>query len=156
MLIAPFRDLQIGKMSAGRNQPSLLRLGKIIHILHDHSGIRPFHRAVTEQSVDHFRNLIVGCGSEHRIHFRDFLQDLLFITLCQTACHDQFLKDSRLFKLSHFQNSLNTLFLGIVDKTAGINDHNIRLRLIIDHLMPLLCQKSQHHFRIHQILIAAQ
>ena len=58
--------------------------------------------------------------------------------------------------LCHFQNILDTFFLGISDETAGIDDNPVRLCLAVRHGKVLLFQKPQHTLGIYQILVTAK
>ena len=43
-----------------------------------------------------------------------------------------------------------------MDKTASVDHDDIRFAFIIRHLIPSGCQKSEHDFRIRQILITSK
>ena len=93
---------------------------------------------------------------QYAVHFRNLRQDLILIALSQTSSHKKSLTPSLFFTAGHFQNRIYTLFLGITDKTAGINDNHICFFFRIGELKAVTSQDAQHLFRIHQILIAAQ
>ena len=140
MLIASFCNLQIGKMPARRHQAPRIHQRQRVDVFH-------FHVAFASQRFLHrFYNLVIGCGSQHRIHFRNLIQNLLLVSLRQAAGHNQHLKPSIRLVLCHLQNRLDALFLGVMDETAGIDDNDIRLHLIIHHPVSFGSQKSQHNF----------
>ena len=63
--------------------------------------------------------------AEGRVDFRELVENLLLIALCQTPGHDQSFQLPFFFVLCHLKNGLNTFLLCIMNKTAGINNNNI-------------------------------
>ncbi len=90
------------------------------------------------------------------IHFFDFFLNFFPVTLGQTPCHNQRFNIPVLSKFCHLQNRINTLLLGVIYETAGIDDNCLRLPFIVGKGITALAQKSQHLFRIHQILVTSQ
>lgn len=124
---------------------------------------------VTPPTAGELRRRLVGRGTEtmdvieyrmsrakNYVHLRNLIQDLLLIPLGQAAGYRQNLKASFLFIFCHLQNGLDTLFFGIMDKTAGIDHDNICLRLLVHDPIPLGIQKAKHHLRIHQVFVTPQ
>ena len=139
MLVTPFRNLQMcivsscGQDSAGfrHNQTVCISVQKLLF-----SGSR---------LLNHLRNPVVGSRSHNCIHFRNLFQDLLPVSLRQTSGHDQPFQLSLVFPFCHFKNRIHALFLGISDKTAGIYNNDIRLRLIIRKSISFFCEQAEHH-----------
>ena len=150
MLAAPFRDLQIGVMSARGDDPVRVCQWKCIQVF---GGNLPFPFQSLLDCPDNLR--ICRCAKD-RVYLRDLIKDLLLVTLCQASGHDQSLQPALFLILRHLQNGLDTFFFCVMDKTTGIDDDHIRFLLIIHHLISFFCKKPQHHFRIYQIFVAAK
>ena len=140
VLIAALRDLQMCIMSASSQHT--LGIGQYQPV-----NILTFQHMLAAKCFFHrLDNAVVGSGSQHCIHFRNLVNDLLLITLCHTSGHDQSLTFCIFFVLCHLQDRVNTLFLGITNKTAGVHNDHICFHLVICKTISLFCQKSQHHF----------
>ena len=103
-----------------------------------------------------FPDCIIGIGSKNRIHFRDLFLHFILITLRQTTGYDQRLAYACLLLFSHLKDRIDAFFLRISDKTATVDDDDIRLGLIIDKCNSVAGQHSDHIFRIDKVLVAAQ
>ena len=69
--------------------------------------------------------------AKNTVYLRDFIDDLLFVTLGHAAGHDQCLAFSGLFQFCHLQDGVHTLFFCVIDETAGIDHNDICLVFIV-------------------------
>ena len=150
MLVAAFRDLQVAEMSTCCKDTFASCIRQIINITEFFEMISGY---CFFQSL---YDVAVGCSSKNSINLRNLLNDLFLVSLCHTAGNDQCMAASCFFVLCHFKNGFHTLFLGILDKTAGIDHDCICLRFIVCDLMTSGCKKSQHFFGIRQVLVTAK
>ena len=134
MLVTSLCDLQIGKMSSGCNKTLCLRQWQCINIRKDHFLIS------FKCCIYRIQYFIICRRSKYFVYFRYFFQNFIFITLCHAPRHDQCFYFSFFFQFCHLKDILNTFFLGIMNKAAGIDHDNIRFLLIICHLISSGCQ----------------
>ena len=87
--------------------------------------------AIARKSLIHcLDNRIVTGSPEHRIDFRNLLQDFVFIALRQTSCdHECF--QIPFFISCHLKDRINALFFGVMNETACVDDDHIRLFLVV-------------------------
>ena len=150
VLVTAFCDLQITEMSASSKDTFASCVRKIVNITELFemiSGCCFFQRLY---------DVSIGRGSKNSIYFRNLLDDLLLISLCHTAGNNQGMAASCFLVFCHLKNGFHTLFLGVLDKTAGIDHDCICLCLIVCDLMTSGCKKSQHFLGIRQVLITAK
>ena len=150
MLVAPLCNFQIIIITAGSQNTLFPAYRLFIQIL------QIIFRLSLQCLFQRFHDLLCSRGAEDGIHLRDFLLDLVMVSLSQTARYDQRLQLSAYPALSHLQDGINTLFLGVTDKAAGIDDHCICLFFIICDLISLLREHTEHHLRIHQVFITSK
>ena len=110
----------------------------------------------SESLIHRLCNGIICGSSQNRVHLFDFIQDFLLVPLSQAACDNQGLAASAFAVFSHLQNRIDTFFLGVAYKAAGIDYDNICFCLIVRELISFLFQELQHHLGIHQVFIAAK
>ena len=137
-------------MAARRHQPFCLRQGQGVRVCDHHAALAGKGR------IHRVQDPVKGCCAEHLVHLRDLIQDLLPVPLGQTAGYDQRLRLPAFPVLRHLQDVLDALFHGVMDEAAGIDDDHIGLCLIIRHLIASRCQKTQHGFRVRQVLITSE
>ena len=150
MLITAFCDLQITEMSASSKDTFASCVRKIVNITELFemiSGYCFFQRLY---------DISIGRGSKNSIYFRNLLDDLLLISLCHTAGNNQGMAASCFLVFCHLKNGFHTLFLGVLDKTAGIDHNGICLCLIVYDLMSSGCEKSQHLLGVCQVFVTAK
>ena len=150
MLVTSFGDLQIGVMTACREDSAPIRkrdLSQIVKFLNALSG---------ECFFDHFADCIIGCGSDNRVHLRKGLSDLIRVALGHTAAGNQCPAASFLFICSHLKKAVDGLLLRFGDKAAGIHDDHICLLFIVRQVIISLADEPEHLFRIHAVFITAQ
>ena len=95
--------------------------------------------------------------AHERIDFGQQLGQLVAEALGQAARHDQRLaRPARLPKLVGLQNRIDAFLLGVLDKGAGVDDHDIRRRGVVDDFHARLQQRAEHDFRIDQVFGATQ
>ena len=150
VLVTAFCDLQISEMTAGCKNTFASCIRKII-------DITVFLKMITSCCLfQSLYDVAVGCGSKNSIYLRNLFDDLFLVSLCHTTGNDQCMATSCFFVLCHFKNGFYTLFLGILDKTAGIDHDSICLCFIVCDLMTSGCKKSQHFLGIRQVLVTAK
>ena len=143
MFITAFCYLEVSEMSACCENTFAKLFRKIINIF-KFLEMFSFHCF-----TDCLKDVSVGSCAKYCIYFRYFLNDLILITLCHTSGHDQSLTFCIFFVLCHLQDRVNTLFLGIIDKAAGVDDDNICLCLIIRDLDSVITEHSKHKFCVY-------
>ena len=111
---------------------------------------------LAEQPGQNLSDLLIRGGSKDSVYLRDLICDLLLIPLGQTPGYNEGLTFSFFLITGHLQDRIYALFLGVSDKAAGIDQNRIRLGLIICKGHAQAAGHTQHFFRIHQILVAAQ
>ena len=150
VLVAALCNLQIGKISSCCKYSfftSKRRLVKSFQMVLSLTG---------QYLIQCLNYLFQRCCADNGIYLFNFFLDFCLIALCQAPRYDQCLKLPCFFQFSKLQDRLNALFLGIIDKAAGIDYRRICLCLIIGKGVSPLLQHAKHHFRIYQILITAK
>ena len=150
MLITALGDLQVFITASGCHNSFMFTFRHPVQVIKKSclfSGTRGTYRLF---------NFIIAAGSDNGVHLRNFLQDFFLVALCHTAGDDQRLTDAVLLHAGQIQDGLNALFFGGINKTAGIDDNNICLCLIVRHGKASAGQFSQHMLRIHQIFVASE
>ena len=150
MFIAALSDLQVFITASGCHNSFMFTFRHPVQIIKKSclfSGTRGIYRLF---------NFIIAAGSDNGVYLRNFLQNFFLVALCHTAGDNQRLTDAVLLHAGQIQNSLNALFFGRINKAAGIDDNNIRLRLVVRHGKASAGQFSQHMLRIHQIFVASK
>ena len=150
VLVAALSDLQVGKVPARRHQPLCIRQRQRVDI-RQHDRVFPCKRR-----VHRVQNPVICRRPQHFIHLRDLIQDLLPVPLRQAACDDERPGLSLFLIFRHLKDVLDTLFLGVMDKAAGVDDDDVRLCLIIRHLISPRRKQAEHHLCVHQVLVAPE
>lgn len=92
------------------------------------------------------------------VYLRNFFLQIIFIPLGKTAGYIDFINQTFLFSIYVPQNGVNRLLLGVVNKSAGVD--NYHTGVIIRHLMTCInavaAQLGEQHFAVHQVFGAAQ
>ena len=148
MLVAAFRNFHVGVVSAGGYDtlfPVNRRGADILKIIFG---------PACQGFVHAFCNFVNRHGADDGIHTRNFLLDFFFVALCQTAGSNKDFNHALFLQLLHFQKGVDAFFLGIPDKAAGVYHHHIGFRFIVRKGITLFRKLSQHHLRVHQVLIA--
>ena len=131
-------NLKISEMSACCQHSFSKLLRKIIDIF-KFLEMLSFHCF-----VDCFKDISVRSSSKYCIYFRYFLNNLVFIALCHTACYDKNLTASGFLVFCHLKNGIDTFFFCVINKAAGINHNRLCFCFIIYDLKPVAGKKSQH------------
>src|SRR5690606_419661 len=84
-----------------------------------------------------------------------FLFQIRFIAFRKTSGYKNLLYQAVFLALNEIQNGVHTFFLGIVDETASVNDHDFALFFMND-LFSVGFQLSHQNFRIINVFGAAQ
>ena len=109
-----------------------------------------------EHPVECIGDRIDRCRAHDGVHLGDLPLDLVLIALRETPGGDQRLDTAVFAQLCHLEQRIDALLLGIVYKAARVDDNRLRLRLIVRNRKSPLHQHPKHHFRIYQILVAAE
>ena len=139
MAVATLGNLYVGIMAGSGNNACIFRRGTrgqsfLLHKVTDH--LPPVKLTIV--SVDS----------------RDFLVKLLIESLRQAPHHQNFLKSSLLLESSQLQYHIDALLLGVVDKTAGVNNGHVAmyaLRIMI-HAESCCPEPIEQTLRINKIL----
>ena len=60
------------------------------------------------------------------------------------------------FLLCHFQNGVNAFFFCIADKTAAVDNNDIRFRFIIRQFNSMTGKHTDHVLGIYQIFVTSE
>lgn len=113
--------------------------------------------AVLLQRTRHnLRNPAVGADTHHGVYFGHIPQNFFPVALRQTPRNHQRTDASFFFELSQLQNFLNGLRFGALNEAAGVDDGNVRHSRVFNQPVTRVRQITQHHFRIHLVLRAAE
>ena len=149
MVVAPFGNAQERRIGLCEKLAVSFqsRLGALTQI-----GLTP-----SGQSSLHRQNDVgITAGTADGVHLGQFLQDLIFIPLHQTAGGDEGLQLPFFLQPGLFQNGVDSLLFGFVDKATCVDNGHIGLVEIVHDLHSLPAQKRQHLLGIDQILGTAQ
>ena len=109
-----------------------------------------------EGLFDGVRQFGILVHAQQQVDLRDFLQQVARIPLAEAAGDGQHFAAAGFLVLGHFQNRIDGFLLGRIDKTAGIDQQNIRfLRPVGQEEAPVL-QQAQRRFGIHPVLVASE
>ena len=75
----------------------------------------------TQCLLAHLNNVCIGTDTNDGVHLRNLLHHLVLVTLSQAASDHN---GSGLI-LGHLQDGLNGLSLSVLNKTTGVNDHQV-------------------------------
>ena len=150
MLITAFRNFQIGIISTCCYHTVSSSLRSLIDILDIIMLLSPKH------FIKRIGNRINGCCSKNRIDLRDLHLHFPRITLRQTAGYQKSLQLSVLSSFCHIKDRIDTFFLGIADKAAGIDNNCFRFLFIVCKLISVPGKQAKHNLRVHQILVTAK
>ena len=143
-LIAPFCDLEIAVIAAGRHNTLRIRSGPLVLILYQEFSARAGRLIPGQDLFQGPGDLSLRCGPDHRVHFRDFLKDLFLIALRHAARDDQSLETALCSSLSQCKDLVDALLLGVHDKAAGVDDRGVRLVLIVCERKTFVPQRTEH------------
>ena len=99
--------------------------------------------------------LQLACANDG-IHFRNIFTDLVAVTFDEAAGNDQFGCPAFSFEASHFENGVDRLLLGRVDKTAGIDDEDFRFLGPRRQACAGMVKQAHHDLGIDEILGTAE
>ena len=101
-------------------------------------------------------NLFQFARTHNRVDFGNVLADLVAKALDQASCYDQFLCLAAGFVGGHFEDRIDRLLLGALDKRAGVDYDHVGVFRSAGQLRSCPRQQAHHHLAIHEILGAAQ
>ena len=89
-------------------------------------------------------NVVIRARAEHTVDLRHLVHDLLLIALGQTAGDENLPDTALLFERAHGQNVVDGLFLGRIDETAGVDDHQLHPIGVRQNFISGLPQQIEH------------
>src|SRR5277367_4727498 len=106
------------------------------------------------------QDLLQLARPHYRIDFWNVLPDLVPVALHQAPGHDQpprpAARPVRSLMLRHFEDSIDRLLFGRIDKRAGIDDQDFGRLDVRGHLGARAVKKSHHHLAVDEVLRTAQ
>ena len=117
------------------------------------TGIREFAAFPAADRLDDARHF---AGAEDRIDFRDFLLELVAITLGQAPGDDQAPARRLLLQLGHLENRVDRLLLGPIDERTGVDDEHVGAVGFRRDLVARLFGQAKHHLGVDEILRAPE
>ena len=104
-----------------------------------------------QRLLDRLCNLGVAADAQHNVCLRDFTDQLVAVTLCQTAGHHQHLDLSLIFQLRKFKDGFDGFSFGVLDKTTGIDDDHIALLCVRADFISVVDHQCQQDLGVHLI-----
>ena len=101
-------------------------------------------------------DLAEAAGAEHAVHFRQALENVVFVPLRQAAGHENLFQSAGLFHLGELQDLVDGLALGAVDKAAGVDDGDVAPVHLADHLVAGLIEQIEHLLAVDLIFRTAE
>ena len=105
---------------------------------------------------DRLQNVMPRIRTEQNIDFRNLFRQFRLKFLREATRRDQFLAATRLFIRSRFEQRFHRFILGRLDKSASVDDDDVRLFQMLRQLIAALFHETDHFFRIDQIFRAAE
>ena len=99
---------------------------------------------------------LVGGTADHGVHLGDLFFDLAAVALGQTAGDDDLQVGIRLLVGAGLKDVLDGLGLGTLDKSAGVDEDDVRFCEVRHRLVARRQQDVDHHVQIDLILRAAK
>ncbi len=93
-----------------------------------------------------FQDRLQFAGAYHGIHFRDIPANLVAVALHQASGDDQLGCPPPGFVARHLQNRVNRLLLGGINKTARVDNQDLRLFRTRSQARTGAIQQPHHHF----------
>ena len=101
-------------------------------------------------------NIGVAANAEHRVNLRQLPLDGILIPLRKAAGHNDGAERAAFFQLSRLQDGVNGLGLGRVDKTAGVDNGNVRPVRVRNQSKPGLRHQIEHLLAVYQVFGTAE
>ena len=114
--------------------------------------VRSYRTAVIDAGLANVHNLIDFVGAHHGIDLRHLHAQVALETLHQAARHDELFGAPHLFELGHLEDGVHGLFLGRVNKRAGVDDDDVSVLGMRGQFVATGGQVAHHHLGIHQVL----
>ena len=146
-VIAALGDLDVGGM-AGRGEHA--RRGVMIE-KRGRGG-----RRGAELAFDGGENLLHFAGTDHGVHFRNLLADLLAIAFHQASGDDQLAGAAEFFVFGHFDDGVDGLALRGFDEAAGVYHEHVGIAGAGREFVAAAGQNAHHDLGIDEVLRAAQ
>jgi hypothetical protein len=134
---ASFGNFDIGGIK-GRGQNAIAGRVKILRRL-----VRVVALFGTVGAVQKMLQQGILFGAEQVIDFRDLLQEFFGMAFRQASGNDQSLASTVRFVSGHFQNGIDRFLDRRLQKPAGVDDNDIRFRLVRRHLVARHPQVSE-------------
>ncbi len=146
-MIASFRDLDVGGMP---------RCGDDTRRQFVVEKSRRRGRWHAQLPLDGFEDPLDFTRSDHCIHFRYLLQDVIPKALDEASSDNQLFHRSKLLVLCHLQNRLDGLLLRRLDEAARIDDQDVRLIRPRSDLIAAPRENAHHHLAVHEVFGTTQ
>jgi hypothetical protein len=83
-------------------------------------------------------------------------RERLRVALHEAARHDELLAPAAPLLLRELDDRVHRLDLGALDEPAGVHDHDLGLRRILDEPVARLGERPEHHLAVDAVLRAAE
>ena len=93
-----------------------------------------------ERFFDYVGDFVVSPNAYNGVDFGNLFLKLFPVPLGKTARNDQAFELSGLFKLGKLENGVNALLFGRFDKSAGVDNYDLRLLLIGGYFIALVLE----------------
>ena len=150
MLVTALGDFQVFIEASGCHDPFIRVFRDPVQGLQNR---RPYPVSDLKNRV---LDLVVAVRSDDRVNLGDLVQNLLTVALRHASGDNQRGAATLGLIPGHIQDRLNAFFLCGIDKAAGIDNDNVRLGLVVRHLVAMTGKLAEHALGIHKILVAAK
>ena len=89
------------------------------------NGTEVHHLLIFQQGLNGRNNFCIAAGTQNAVYLRQFLQDILLISLGQASGNQDLAHQTLCLQRSRLQNILYGLTLRGINKTTGVDHHNI-------------------------------
>jgi hypothetical protein len=150
-MVATLRNFDVGGVPGGEPEPR----GGVVGDVTRFRGHQVQNRAVVRKHLpENFPGLGDLIESEEGIDLGELVGEFLGKPLGHAAADDEFLAGAcpQAAELVRLEDRVHRLLLGRVDKPAGIDDQDIRLRRVGGDFKPLRARAAEHDLGINQVL----
>ena len=94
--------------------------------------------------------------SENGVNLRELVEYGVAVALRETSGHDNALERPVLLEPAYVDYVVDRLLLRALNERAGVDDDDVRLKILAHDLNSLIIQLAEHDLRIELILRAAE
>ena len=149
VVIAPLGDAEVcvvGRCGA--------KAGKLVDGSMD--AAKAARHTARHRPLDGGDDLGVASGAEDAVDFGHFLDNLILIALREAAGDEDLFDRSLLLPARGLQNRVDRLFFGAVDKAAGVDNDDLRVRRVIRERMSGVADERHHLLGVDEVFRAAE